>query len=184
MLGNPYYLGNTSLIPNSDIPIPKTVQSLGLRQIQGFEMVDSFRDSYGKTWKLVKRSTDNSVEIPDPQYLQVTDYWCHEMPNSNGKIYCYVVEGIKHPRDESSQKMVVLYQWFSTSFNKQFTPQMISQAEWHKANVYSSDLMDSKVSKLYALCKTQQTTDTTQIEQQNVQQEHIEDINLDAVLKQ
>ena len=82
------------------------------------------------------------------------------------------------------KKMVVLYQWFSTSFNKQFTPQMISQAEWHKANVYSSDLMDSKVSKLYALCKTQQTTDTAQIEQQNVQQEHIEDINLDAVLKQ
>ena len=47
-----------------------------------------------------------------------------------------------------------------------------------------SDLMDSKVSKLYALCKTQQTTETAQIEQQNVQQEHIEDINLDAVLKQ
>jgi hypothetical protein len=44
--------------------------------------------------------------------------------------------------------------------------------------------MDSKISKLYALCKTQQTTETAQIEQQNVQQEHIEDINLDAVLKQ
>lgn len=181
---------NTSIpytVPNTDIAVPKqqTLQSLGLRQIQGFEMVDSFRDSYGKTWRLVKRSTDNSVEIPDPQYLQVTDYWCHEMPGSNGKIYCYVVEGIKHPRDDGSQKMVVLYQWFSTSFNKQFTPQMISQSEWHKANVYSSDLTDSKVSKLYALCKTQQQQVQNEVPQTVEQQiEHIEDINLETVMKE
>lgn len=186
---NPYYQTNPNLnLPNTNITMPKiqTQQTLGLRQIQGFEMLPQFTDSYGKTWKLVKSSNDNTVEIPDPQYLQVTDYWCHEMPNSNGKIYCYVVEGIKHPRDDGSQKMVVLYQWFSTTFNKQFTPQMISQSEWHKANVYSTDLVDSKISKLYALCKVEN------IQQQNTEQpaeqaqqpiEHIEDINLETVLK-
>ena len=186
---NPYYQTNPNLnLPNTNITMPKiqTQQTLGLRQIQGFEMLPQFTDSYGKTWKLVKSSNDNTVEIPDPQYLQVTDYWCHEMPNSNGKIYCYVVEGIKHPRDDNTQKMVVLYQWFSTTFNKQFTPQMISQSEWHKANVYSTDLVDSKISKLYALCKVEN------IQQQNTEQpteqaqqpiEHIEDINLETVLK-
>lgn len=183
MISNPYYNIpplNLGTINNTDISIPKPQQTLGLRQIQGFDMVDSFKDSYGKIWKLVKRSTDTSVEIPDPQYLQVTDYWCHEMPGSNGKIFCYVVEGIKHPRDDGSQKMVVLYQWFSTTFNKQFTPQMITQTEWHKANVYSSDMTDSKVSKLYALCKTSPTQPETPI---NEPAEHIEDIILDAVLK-
>lgn len=183
---NPYYQTNPALtVPNTDITIPKvtTPQTLGLRQIQGFDMYESFKDADGKTWRLVKRSTDNTVEIPDPQYLQVTDYWCHEMPNSNNKIFCYVVEGIKHPRDEGSQKMVVLYQWFSTNFNKNFTPQMITQTEWHKANVFTTDLVDSKVSKLYALCKTQQQTEIQQTSQEPIQQEHIEDINLDKVLE-
>lgn len=185
---NPYYQTNPTLnVPSTDITIPKvTNNSLGLRQIQDFEMVDSFRDSYGKTWKLVKRSTDNSVEIPDPQYLQVTDFWCHEMPGSNGKIYCYAVEGIKHPRDDGSQKMIVLYQWFSTTFNKSFTPQMISQSEWHKANVYSTDLVDSKLSKLYALCKAQQEqvqNDIPQNAEPQKQIEHIEDINLETIMK-
>lgn len=184
-LSNPYYQTNPSLtVPNTDITIPKISQpqSLGLRQIQGFDMVDSFKDADGKMWRLVKRSTDNTVEIPDPQYLQVTDYWCHEMPNSSGKIFCYVVEGIKHPRDDGSQKMVVLYQWFSTTFNKSFTPQMITQTEWHKANVFTTDLVDSKVSKLYALCKTQVQTTQAQ-SQEPIQVEHIEDINLEKVLE-
>lgn len=182
---NPYYQTNPSLtIPNTDITIPKvTNQTLGLRQIQGFDMLDSFKDADGKLWRLVKRSTDNTVEIPDPQYLQVTDYWCHEMPNSNNKIFCYVVEGIKHPRDDGSQKMVVLYQWFSTVFNKSFTPQMITQSEWHKANVFTTDLVDSKISKLYALCKTSTQTENQQQTQEPIQQEHIEDINLEKVLE-
>lgn len=185
---NPYYATNPSLnslvssTSNTDITIPKPAANLGLRQIQGFEMVDNFKDAYGKTWKLVKRSTDNSVEIPDPQYLQVTDYWCHEVPGSNGKIFCYVVEGIKHPRDDGSQKMIVLYQWFSTTFNKSFTPQMISQPEWHKANVYSTDLIDSKLSKLYALCKTPQNEIQPEAKPEQ-KPEHIEDIDLNAILK-
>ena len=188
---NPYYQTNQNLnsltsltnitSPNTDITIPKPAVNLGLRQIQGFEMVDSFKDAYGKVWKLVKRSTDNSVEIPDPQYLQVTDYWCHEVPGTNAKIYCYVVEGIKHPRDDGSQKMIVLYQWFSTVFNKSFSPSMISQPEWHKANVYSTDLVDSKLSKLYALCKTPQNEMTQP--QQEQKPEHIEDIDLETLLK-
>jgi hypothetical protein len=188
---NPYYQTNQNLnsltsltnitSPNTDITIPKPAVNLGLRQIQGFEMVDNFKDAYGKVWKLVKRSTDNSVEIPDPQYLQVTDYWCHEVPGTNAKIYCYVVEGIKHPRDDGSQKMIVLYQWFSTVFNKTFSPSMISQPEWHKANVYSTDLVDSKLSKLYALCKTPQNEMTQP--QQEQKPEHIEDIDLETLLK-
>lgn len=51
---NPYYATNpslNSLTSNTDITIPKPAANLGLRQIQGFEMVDNFKDAYGKTWK-------------------------------------------------------------------------------------------------------------------------------------
>ena len=178
---NTLYNPTSATLPNTDIQVPKAViqPSLGLRQIQGFEMVQSFTDSYGKMWKLVKSSTDTSVEIPDPQYLQVTDYWTHEFPGSDGKIFVYAVEGIKHPRESGSEKMCVLYQWFSTVDNKNFNPQMISQTEWHRANVYSTDLTDSKMSKLLALCKVQSEKPEPQ-----KPDSHIEDINLDTIFKQ
>lgn len=130
---NLYNVPQMSQLPQTDIQLPKQTlqQSLGLRQIKDFDVVENFQDANGKLWRLVKRSTDSSIEIPDPQYLQVTDYWCHEFPNSSPKTYIYVVEGVKHPRetDENSQKTCILYQWFSTNEVKNFTPQMISQSE-------------------------------------------------------
>lgn len=180
---NTLYNPSQATIPNTDIQVPKNViqPSLGLRQIQGFEMSQAFKDSFGKLWKLVKSSTDTSVEIPDPQYLQVTDYWSHEFPGSNGKIFVYVVEGIKHPRESGVEKMCVLYQWFSTTDNKNFNPSMISQTEWHRANVYSTDLTDSKMSKLLALCNVSQ--DSKSQENSETKDNHIEDINLETIFK-
>ena len=100
--------------------------TLGLRQLSKFNIVTAFKDSDGKQWRLVKSANDSSVEIPDPSFVQVTDYWNHEFPNSNGKVFIYVVEGIKKPRIETEAPVRVLYQWFSTKNNPQFTPQIIS----------------------------------------------------------
>ena len=62
------------------------------------------------------------------------------------------MEGIKKPRIETEAPVRVLYQWFSTKNNPQFTPQIISGNEWHRANVYTAPISDSRVSKLSALC--------------------------------
>ena len=132
------------------------IASIGLKQINGFDMVKSFQDSDGRQWRLVKSAKDSSVEIPDPAYVQITDYWNHEFPNTNGKVYIYVVEGIKRPRIETESAVMVLYQWFSTNNNPNFTPQLITPQEWYSANVYTASISDARVSKLHALCKTTQ----------------------------
>ena len=138
---------------NADIQMNmQNVGVLGLRQMINFNITHDFRDSDGKQWKLVKSANDASVEVPDPQFVQITDYWNHDFPNSNGKVYIYVVEGIKRPRVDTERPVRVLYQWFSTKNNPQFTPQMISANEWRRANVYTAQIQDSRVSKLSALC--------------------------------
>jgi len=145
----PGLTGNTS----TDIQMNmQTVGILGLRQMMNFNITREFKDSDGKTWRLVKSANDASVEVPDPQFVQITDYWNHDFPNSNGKVFIYVVEGIKRPRVETERPVRVLYQWFSTKNNAQFTPQMISGNEWRRANVYTAQIQDSRVSKLSALC--------------------------------
>ena len=126
--------------------------TLGLRQLANFSITTCFQDSDGKTWKLVKSANDSSVEIPDTSLVQITDYWNHEFPNSNGKVFIYVVEGIKRPRIDTERPVRVLYQWFTTKNNPQFTPQIISANEWHRANVYTAPITDSRISKLSALC--------------------------------
>lgn len=145
----PGLTGNTS----TDIQMNmQNVGILGLRQMMNFNITREFKDSDGKTWRLVKSANDASVEVPDPQFVQITDYWNHDFPNSNGKVFIYVVEGIKRPRVETERPVRVLYQWFSTKNNAQFTPQMISGNEWRRANVYTAQIQDSRVSKLSALC--------------------------------
>jgi len=142
-------------IPNTVIQnISSLGASIGLRQIERFPITNSFKDSNGKQWKLVKSANDSGVEIPDPQYVQITNYWNHEFPNSNGKVFIYVVEGIKRPRIPSETSINVLYQWFSTNNVQTFTPQMITPQEWFSANVYVSDITDTRLSKLNALCNT------------------------------
>jgi hypothetical protein len=138
---------------NTDIQMNmQNVGVLGLRQMANFGITREFKDSDGKLWKLVKSANDASVEVPDPAFVQITDYWNHDFPNSNGKVFIYVVEGIKRPRVDTERPVRVLYQWFSTKNNPQFTPQMISGNEWRRANVYTAQIQDSRVSKLSALC--------------------------------
>lgn len=131
----------------------QTIPSLKLTQIDGFEPVSEFVDSSGIKWSLVKSASSGMSEIPDPQSVNITDYWNHEYPGSNGKVYIYVVEGVRVPKTSRETACNVLYTWFSTVDNKQFTPQMIRPAEWLMANVYASPITDARVSKLKALCK-------------------------------
>lgn len=127
--------------------------TLGLNQIENFAPVQKFSDETNTEWTLVKSSTDSTVDIPDPKSMQVIDYWNHEFPGLKTKLYVYVVEGVRQPRVETEQPTKILYQWFSTVFVPTFTPQMITDKEWLKANVYAAPVINSRVGKLKAICK-------------------------------
>ena len=144
----------------------QNLPSLQLTQIDGFEPVQQFTDSSGQTWKLIKSANSGMCEIPDPRNLNNIDYWNHEHPSSNGKIFIYVVEGVRAPKTTRETACKVLYMWFSTVNNKSFTPQMIKPNEWLTANVYAAEITDARISKLKALCKydeSQQVQQTTNI---------------------
>lgn len=126
---------------------------LKLTQIDGLEPVPEFVDSAGQKWQLIKSASSGMGEIPDPQSVNVIDYWNHIHPGSNGKIYIYVVEGVRVPKTARETACRVLYSWFSTVDNKTFTPQMIKPAEWLTANVYAAQISDARLSKLNALCQ-------------------------------
>ena len=140
---------NTNLI-NSITAAQK--QPIGLTQFKDLNMPQSFTDDNGTKWKLAKSSKDSSVEIPDPAMVTLTRWWNHVHPLSNGKVFIYVVEGIKRPRIESENSVMVLYQWFSTANRSNFTPNDITAAEWYNANVYTANIIDSRISQLRALC--------------------------------
>ena len=127
-------------------------QPIGLTQFKDLNMPQAFTDDNGTKWKLAKSSKDSSVEIPDPAMVALTRWWNHAHPLSNGKVYIYVVEGIKRPRIESENSVMVLYQWFSTVNRSNFTPNDITAAEWYNANVYTANIIDSRISQLRALC--------------------------------
>lgn len=143
----------TSGMINSQIQ-PKV--PIGLTQFKDLTMPGQFTDSSGVVWKLAKSARDSSVEIPDPNLVSLTRWWNHVHPSSNGRVYIYVVEGIKKPRIETESPVMVLYQWFSTCNRPNFTPQDITTSEWYNANVYTSGIIDSRVSILNALCSTEQ----------------------------
>ena len=140
---------NSSLL-NAAIPLK---QPIGLTQIKDLVMPASFTDDSGVCWKLAKSSKDSSVEIPDPSMVSLTRWWNRVHPASNGKVFIYVVEGIKRPRIESENSVMVLYQWFSTCNRPNFTPNDITAAEWYNANVYTASIVDSRMSQLKALCR-------------------------------
>ena len=146
---------NTS-IPNLNTNLINSItaqkQPIGLTQFKDLNMPLSFTDDNGTKWKLAKSSKDSSVEIPDPAMVTLTRWWNHVHPLSNGKVYIYVVEGIKRPRIESENSVMVLYQWFSTANRSNFTPNDITTAEWYNANVYTANIIDSRISQLRALC--------------------------------
>lgn len=150
----------SSLIPPMFTPYDYVYNNnLGLTQIDKFVPVQKFTDSDNIEWSLVKASSDGTVAIPDPKAIHIIDYWNHEYPNINtaSKIYVYVVEGIKQPKVDTEQASRVLYQWFSLKWVPSFTPSMITENEWLKANVYAASLSDSRVSKLNAICKVSTT---------------------------
>ena len=125
---------------------------LGLCQVEGFNMTRQFTDAAGVNWVLKKAAEDSGVDIPDPAYVQVTDFWNHAVPGTGDKVFIYVVEGIRRPRTTNERPVKILYQWFSEYNNPTFTPQMITPAEWAAANVFTSAIGDARVSKLKALC--------------------------------
>ena len=153
-------LGINQNIANANIPnlntnlinsITAQKQPIGLTQFKDLNMPQSFTDDNGTKWKLAKSSKDSSVEIPDPAMVTLTRWWNHVHPMSNGKVFIYVVEGIKRPRIESENSVMVLYQWFSTVNRSNFTPNDITAAEWYNANVYTANIIDSRISQLRAL---------------------------------
>lgn len=128
--------------------------ALNLTQIDGFTPPAEFRDSTGASWQLVKSASSGMGEIPDPAAVNVTDYWNHEFPGSGGKVFLYVVEGVRIPKTQRETPCRILYAWFSTVNQPAFTPQLIRPAEWLVANVFAAGITDARVSKLHALCKT------------------------------
>ena len=139
-----------------------SLPALNLTQIDGFEPVQQFTDSSGQTWKLIKSANSGMCEIPDPRNLNIIDYWNHEHPSSSGKVFLYVVEGVRIPKTSREQACKILYCWFSQVNNKAFTPQMIKANEWLLANVYASEITDARVSKLKAICKYEEKTQPVQ----------------------
>ena len=135
--------------------------SLELNQIQGFTPIKEFTDANNTKWHLVKASDDSTVDIPDPKSLQILDYWNHKFPNIQSNLYVYVVEGVRKPRVETEQPTKVLFQWFSTLWIPTFTPEMITNKEWLKANVYAASFIDTRLSKLNAICKVSNSKNTS-----------------------
>ncbi|MBP3730032.1 MAG: hypothetical protein J6I40_01005 [Mailhella sp.] len=161
MLNNPYLFpaatGVNSMLANPFAQQVQAIQkaSLGLTQIEGFPPVAEFTDDANAKWTLVKSASDSTVDIPAPNSMQVVDYWNHDFPGLDKPVYIYVVEGIRQPRVDTEQPCRVLYQWFSKTFVKDFQPQMISENEWRKANVYAAPLNGNRIAKLKALCHVQ-----------------------------
>lgn len=149
---------NPYLIPNPMIGQATNQfarNTLNLSQIEDFNPIGSFSYAIRNQWNLVKSSVDSAIEIPDPKSIQIIDYWNHVFPNLKEKVYIYVVEGIKPPRVETEQPTRILYQWFSTSYVPNFTPLMITEREWRKANVYAAPVVNSRMDILNNLCQIQ-----------------------------
>jgi hypothetical protein len=131
------------------------LQTLMLNQLEGWEPVQEFTDSANVHWTLAKAATDSTRDIPDPKTVQFVGAWNHEFPAKlSQKVYVYAVEAIRPPRVATEQPSMLFYQWFST-VKMDFNPQMITDREWLKANVYAAPLVDSRMSKLLAICKVQ-----------------------------
>jgi hypothetical protein len=140
---------NPALINNLYPGIP----ALNLTQIDKLDPIPEFKDGSGEVWRLVKDARSGMSEIPDPQSITVTDYWNHEVTGTGGKIFIYVVEGIRPPKTARETPCRILYAWYSTTNNPGFTPQMIRPQEWLIANVYAAALTDARTGKLTALTR-------------------------------
>lgn len=154
---------------------------LKLTQIDKYEPPRQFTDATGATWALVKDARSGMGEVPDPQAVTITDYWEHEYPGSSGKVYIYVVEGIRNPKTTRETACRVLYSWFSTVHAPNFTPQLIRPQEWLMANVYAASLSDARVSKLTALCNVQPEPQPEPAQEPTAQPQPAPLINLEEI---
>ena len=145
MIANPFNAASGAVVPKP---------TLGLTQIEGFQPVQEFTDETNTKWTLVKSYFDSTVDVPDPKSMQVVDFWNHKFVGlkEDKQLFVYVIEGIRQPRVETEQPSRVLFQWFSQVNVKDFTPQMITDREWMKANVYAAPVVNGRVSKLCAIC--------------------------------
>lgn len=134
-------------------PLQGLQPAIGLTQINGFNVPQSFRDSNGVQWNLIKDAFNSASSVPDPSGLVVTDYWFHAFPKQGMEsIFCYAVEGVMRPKAATELPVSVLYTWFSKTRFEAFQPAAITQQEWLRANVYASRLTDARASKLHAIC--------------------------------
>ena len=145
-------------------PFPQVVPAaptLMLNQVEGWDPVREFTDSANVRWILTKAASDSTRDIPDPKTVQFVGCWNHVVPDEKlkPKIYVYVVEALRPPRVGTEAPAMIMYQWFST-IQMDFNPAMITDREWLKANVYAAPVIDSRVSKLMAICKMQSAPQT------------------------
>ena len=138
-------------------PAMPSIPTLMLNQIKGWEPVPEFTDSSNVHWVLAKSASDSTRDIPDPKTVQFVGAWNHEHLKKfkSVKIYVYAVEAVRPPRVGTEQPAMLLYQLFSTVQVSNFNPSMITPNEWLKANVYAAPLLDTRMSKLMAICKVQ-----------------------------
>ena len=151
-LNNSYsnYLYN----PYQKFNIPKPTCPLNLRQIDSW---DSPKEIYvnGVKWTLRKDYRDSSQSIPNIMNIQFDDANSGYMKiDEFGKdIYLFLYYGTILPKVGSYEKpMNVFFQWFNDK-PVQLRKDLISEADWNRANVYVSDYGSLQLATKNALFK-------------------------------
>lgn len=151
-LNNSYsnYLYN----PYQKFNIPKPTCPLNLRQIDSW---DSPKEIYvnGVKWTLRKDYRDSSQSIPNIMNIQFDDANSGYMKiDEFGKdIYLFLYYGTILPKVGSYEKpMNVFFQWFNDK-PVQLRKDLISEADWNRANVYVSDYGSLQIATKNALFK-------------------------------
>ena len=161
-LNNSYsnYLYN----PYQKFNIPKPTCPLNLRQIDSW---DSPKEIYvnGVKWTLRKDYRDSSQSIPNIMNIQFDDANSGYMKiDEFGKdIYLFLYYGTILPKVGSYEKpMNVFFQWFNDK-PVQLRKDLISEADWNRANVYVSDYGSLQLATKNALFKA--IDDKTNVQQ-------------------
>lgn len=151
-LNNSYsnYLYN----PYQKFNIPRPTCPLNLRQIDSW---DSPKEIYvnGVKWTLRKDYRDSSQSIPNIMNIQFDDANSGYMKiDEFGKdIYLFLYYGTILPKVGSYEKpMNVFFQWFNDK-PIQLRKDLISEADWNRANVYVSDYGSLQLATKNALFK-------------------------------
>ena len=150
--------------PYQKFNIPKPTCPLNLRQIDSW---DSPKEIYvnGVKWTLRKDYRDSSQSIPNIMNIQFDDANSGYMKiDEFGKdIYLFLYYGTILPKVGSYEKpMNVFFQWFNDK-PVQLRKDLISEADWNRANVYVSDYGSLQLATKNALFKA--IDDKTNVQQ-------------------